>query len=742
MANPPALRPVRAAWSEPGALALAVILLAAVVFAYFPALLGGFLWDDDAHVTRAQLRSLHGLWRIWFEVGATQQYYPVLHSAFWAEHRLWGDHVLGYHLVNVLFHAAAAWLLATILRRVAFPFPALAAIAFALHPVCAESVAWISEQKNTLSALFYLGSALLYLRFDETRRRGFYAGALALFALALLTKSVTASLPGAILVILWWRRPLQWKRDVVPLLPWAVAGAVSGVFTAWAEARLIGAEGADFSFGPLERLLLGCRAALFYLGNALWPSDLMFIYPRWSLSASQLSPWLAFLAVAALLAALVALARKSRGPLAAFLFFLGTLLPVLGFVNVYPFLFSFVADHFQYLALIGVVVPSVWAIGKAADRLPFAAGSCLVFAVPAVLGILTWRECGMYRDSEVLYRTTISRNPGAWLMHYNLAVVLGERPGGLPESVTEYRQTLKLNPGHWAAHNNLATALLKTPGHTDEAIAEYETALRLNPAFAEAHNNLGVALAQVPGRLGEAVEHERAALRLRPDYDAAHDNLGVFLMRGPGPLADAVRQFEEAVRIAPENAGYHYNLANAISRSPGRLADAELQYREALRLRPGFAEAHSNLGAVLARMPGRLNVAIAEYEAAARLEPGRAQIHANLGNALSRAAGRGPEAIAEYGAALRLDPKDAETHLSLGVALSDMPGRLPDALAEFTEAVRLEPGSATAQFCLGVALARSGRPGQAQEHLESAVRLRPDFADARNALARLRAEGR
>jgi tetratricopeptide (TPR) repeat protein len=742
VANPPALRPARPAWSEPGTPALAVILLAAVVLAYFPALLGGFLWDDDAHVTRAQLRSLHGLWRIWSEVGATQQYYPVLHTAFWAEHRLWGDHVLGYHLVNILFHAAAAWLLAAILRRVAFPFPALAAVAFALHPVCAESVAWISEQKNTLSALFYLGSALVYLWFDETRRRGFYAGAFALFILALLTKSVTASLPGAILVALWWRRPLEWKRDVVPLVPWFAIGAVSGLFTAWAEARLIGADGADFSFDPLERLLLACRAVLFYLGKALWPVDLMFIYPRWSIGANQVGPWLAFLTVAALLAVLVALARKSRGPLTAFLFFLGTLLPVLGFVNVYPFLFSFVADHFQYLALIGIVVPSAWAIGKAAARLPIAAGAFIVFAVPSVLGVLTWRECRMYRDSDVLYRTTISRNPGAWLMHYNLAVVLGERPGGLAESIAEYRQTLKLNPRHWAAHNNLATALLKTPGHTDEAIAEYEAALRLNPAFAEAHNNLGVALAQVPGGLGEAVEQERSALRLRPDYDAAHDNLGVFLMRTPGSLADAVAQFEEAVRIAPGNAGYHYNLANALSRSAGRLAEAEFQYREALRLRPDLAQAHSNLGAALARMPGRLADAIAQYEAAARLEPGNAQIHANLGNALSRADGRRPEAVAEYGAALRLDPKDVETHLSLGVVLSGMPGRLPDALAEFTEAARLEPDSATAQYCLGVALARIGRPAQAQTHLESAVRLRPDFAEAKKALAQLREESR
>src|SRR5215467_4647730 len=185
---------------------LAVLLAGAILFAYLPALQGSFLWDDEAHVTRPDLRSLRGLGRIWFDVGATQQYYPLLHSAFWFEHRLWGDATVGYHIVTVLLHAFAVCLLLQVLRRLKVPGAALAAAIFALHPVHVESVAWIAEQKNTLSAVFYLMAMLAYLRFDEERDMPSYSLASTFFGLALLTKTVTATLPAALLVIFWWRR--------------------------------------------------------------------------------------------------------------------------------------------------------------------------------------------------------------------------------------------------------------------------------------------------------------------------------------------------------------------------------------------------------------------------------------------------------------------------------------------------------------------------------------------------------
>ena len=334
----------------------AAALVLAVLFVYQPAWHGGFIWDDDAHVTRPELRSWHGLYRIWFDLGATQQYYPLLHSAFWLEHKLWGDATLGYHLVNILLHATAAVLVALILRRLAIPGAYLAAAIFALHPVQVESVAWITELKNTLSAVFYLGAMLVYLRFDQTRKTPLYWWALGLFVLGLLSKTVTATLPAALLVIFWWRQGrLSWRRDVVPLLPFFGLGAAAGVLTAWVERKLIGAEGAAFELTIIERCLIAGRAIWFYLGKLVWPAELIFIYPRWHVSQAIWWQYLFPAAALLLLAVLWGLRRRWRGPLAGLLFFVGTLLPVLGFCNVYPFIYSFVADHFQYLASLGMI---------------------------------------------------------------------------------------------------------------------------------------------------------------------------------------------------------------------------------------------------------------------------------------------------------------------------------------------------------------------------------------------------
>jgi len=739
----PAFRPAKPAWADAEAALTACLILGLVVVAYLPALTGGMLWDDDAHVTKLSLRSLHGLWRIWFEVGATQQYYPLLHSAFWVEHRLWGDTVLGYHLVNVLFHAAAAWLLFVILRMFAVPVPRLPALIFALHPVCVESVAWISEQKNTLSAVFYLASALVYLRFDATRRRSLYSWALLLFVLALLTKTVTATLPAALLVFLWWRRgKIEGRKDVLPLVPWFVLAAASGLFTAWAEKHYIGAEGADFSFTFLERLQLAGRVVAFYAGRLFWPSHLMFIYPRWTLSAHDATQWLYLLGVIIVVVAALVLSRRNRGFVAGLLFFIGTLFPALGFVNVYPFRFSFVADHFQYLASIGLIVPAAWLIWYALRSIPpgTALKAGLFMALPLFLGFLSSRQARDYRSSVVLYHATIAENPSAWLMHYNLAVDLGMKPDHIDEAIDEYRATVRLKPDHWEAHNNLASALLKRPGHADEAIAEYEAAIRYNPDYAAAENNLGVALEDVPGRLDDAKVHLERAIKIRPDYDAAHANLGTLLLGERISLPGAVTEFETAIRLAPTVADYHYDLGNALSLIQGRLEDAVAEYRKAIALNPDFAQAHSNLGVALSHTTDGAGEALAEYRTALRLEPSSAQIHLNLANTLSRMRGQRDAAVSEYREAIRLDASDAEAHYGLGLVLAGASGRSPEAVLEFQEAVRLNPGFAEAHFCLGVSLAINGHPiAEAEHQLELALEIRPNFEVARNALARMKA---
>jgi len=630
-----------------------------VLAAYLPALDGGLVWDDAAHITPAGLQSLHGLWRIWFELGATQQYYPLLHTAFWVEHHLWGDAVLGYHLTNVVLHAAAACLVAAILRYLRVPGAWLAAFVFALHPVCVEAVAWISEQKSTLSAFFYLASALCYLHFDKSRRQRDYLAATALFLAALLSKTVTATLPAALLVVVWWQRGrLSFRRDAAPLVPWFGVSAGAAVLTSYVETNYIGARGTEFALTLGQRCLVAGHAVWFYLSKLLWPAGLTFIYPRWNLdraAAEQVVYPLGVLAAAAALAWL-ALRRRQRGPLAGFLFFIGTLFPALGFINVYPSIYSFVADHYQYLACLGIIVPvcAALALGAGRIRTTDTLRVSAAAALALLLAILSWRQSGNYESSGTLYAATLANNPECWLAHNNLGTELLDQ-GRVPEALSHFQAALRLQPNYAQTYNNMGLALSRTPGRLRDAVTYFESAVRLQPDYAQAQNNLGLALSNLPGRQAQALEHFQAALQAKPDYAQAHDNLGSLLSRIPGRLPDAVQEYEAALRIDPGTAQAHYNLANALADMPGRVGDAIVQYREALRLEPGNAQAHNNLGIALASS-GRPADAIAEYHAAIESQPGFAAAHYNLAVALSKDPNSIKDCVTELQTTLQIDP--------------------------------------------------------------------------------------
>jgi protein O-mannosyl-transferase len=674
------------------------MIFCATLAAYFPALRGGLLWDDSSHLTKPGLQSFHGLWRIWFELGATQQYYPLLHSAFWLEHRMWGDAVAGYHLTNVALHALSACLAVAIMKRLSLPGAWLAGFVFALHPVNVESVAWISEQKSTLSGVFYLAALLAYLHFylqpDQNRRKSKYLLATGLFVLALLSKTVTATLPAVLLVIFWWRRGrLEWKRDVLPLLPWFAFGISAGLFTSWVERTLIGARGADFLLTPVQRVLIAGRATCFYAGKLLWPTNLTFFYPHWKIDPAVWWQWLFPAGVLAVVIGLVFVARRYRGPLAGFLIFCGTLFPVLGFLNIYPFRYSYVADHFQYLASLGIIVPVASVLVRAIERISSRRAVTIAYCsmLILVLGALTWRQCRMYRDIETLYRESLARNPGSWLAHYNLGVLFAEMPGRLPDAIAEYQAALRIKPDYAEAHVNLGNSLSQIPGRQPEAITEYRAALRIKPDYAEAHNDLGIALSFTPGRLPDAVAEYQAALQIDPDYAEAHLNLGNILSQTPGRQSEAIAEYQAALRINPNDAEAHFNLGNLLARTPGRLQDAIAEYQAALRIRPEYAKARYNLGIVLAVIPGRLADAIAEFQAALRINPDYAEAHNELGIVLAETPGRLQDAIAEYQAALRINPDYAEAHVNLGNALSQIPGRQSEAIAEYQAAVRIRP---------------------------------------------------
>jgi protein O-mannosyl-transferase len=709
---------------------LLAVLLLAVVAAYQPAWQGGVLWDDDAHITKPELRSWQGLWRIWFELGATQQYYPITHSAFWLQGMLWGDHLLGYHLVNIALHAVSAFLVVLVLRRLSVPGALLAGVAFALHPVQVESVAWMTELKNTLSGVFYFAAVLAYLSFDRSRRSRPYILAAILFVLALLSKSVTATLPAALLVVFWWQRgTISWRRDVLPLVPFFALAVAAGLTTAWVEHTMIGARGADFALSAIERFLIAGRAFVFYLRQSLWPANLVFVYPRWNVDAAVWWQYLYPASVVALLLLAWTFRGRTRAPLAALLYFGITLAPALGFVNVYPFRFSFVADHFQYLALVGVIALAAGATDRVASRLKMPPQTPTRFAAALLLaltlGAMTWQQSRLYADPRLLYEETLRRNPAAWLMHLNLGWLAGKNHSP-DEAVAHYQAALVINPDEPQVHQNLGTTWMEMGRHED-ALKEHQAAVRLAPGYAEAHLNLGVDLQHL-GRYEEAESAYRTALDIKPGLAAAHYDLGVLLIQ-LGRRDEGLARVNEALRIQPDypearrvlrdlsNSGQDakpagqaaldsktYADAGVALAQTGRFDEAAAQFREALRLDPGAAQVRGHLGYTLLHL-GRAAEAERELRLASRALPDNAAIRANLGNAL-QALGRLDEAVAELNVALQLEQGASRANMlnDLGVSLARL-GRMDEAVSKFQEAVRLNPSLSEAQANLAKALA-------------------------------------
>ncbi len=359
---------------------------------------------------------------------------------------------------------------------------------------------------------------------------------------------------------------------------------------------MIGAEGAAFELTIVERCLLAGRAIWFYIGKLFWPTELIFIYPRWQVSQAVWWQYLFPAAALLLLAGCWALRRWWRGPLAGLLFFVGTLFPVLGFCNVFPFLYSFVADHFQYLASLGVIAlvsAGATLLLKRCGRWnhPVGHAACLVLLVS--LGVLTWRQSRIYSDIDSLYRTTIARNPDCWMAHNNLGYALVDR-GCIDEAMAQYRRALEIKPDYVEALDNLGVALFGQ-GRLEEAMAQYQKALAIKPDSAEIHNNLGNALAN-RGRFDEALAEYRKALEIKPGYVEALNDIGATLFVQGRP-DEAMAQYRKALAIKPDYVGARYNLGNALA-NRGRFDEAMAQYEKVLDIAPDDWPARRNLGAV------------------------------------------------------------------------------------------------------------------------------------------------
>jgi tetratricopeptide (TPR) repeat protein len=479
-----------------------------------------------------------------------------------------------------------------ILRLLRIPGAELATIIFALHPVNVETVAWITERKNTLSGVFALAATLSYVKFDESRSRRNYALALGLFLLGLLSKTAIVTLPLAWLVIFWWKRgTISLRRDVVPVVPFLFLSAAAGLMTCWVEYVNIAYRARMLDLSLVDRCLIAGRAFWFQLGKVLWPSNLMFIYPRWEINGAVWWQYLFPIAVLGLLVLLWSLRRWSRGLLAGVLIYIFLLLPTLGFLNQYAFIYSWVTDHWQYLACLGIITPCASGIVLLTGRLKHWQAwlePAITLMLGGVLFVLSWQQSRMYTDIETLYRTTIARNPACWMACVNLGNIL-YKANRVPEAMSLFTQASRIKPA--VAHYSLGNALIEK-GRTSEGIEEYQEALRIDPDYAEAHNNLGSALFLM-GRTSEAIEEYRQALRINPDFAHAHNNLGNALVQTGRPL-EAIDQYKQALRNEPNSASTHNNLAAALAQM-GLTSEAIAQLKNALRINPNYIDARANL---------------------------------------------------------------------------------------------------------------------------------------------------
>lgn len=546
---------------------------------YWPALNGGFIWDDnDWIITRmGLLDSFTGVKSMWLHPSVLPQYYPLTATSFALDYQLWGTWTLPYHLENVLLHFLAAMLLWELLVRLRIPGAWLASAIFAVHPVMVESVAWITERKNVLSIVFFLGALLLYEQYSKVTAEptsqesgqdakannphpaALYALVFFLFFAALLAKTSVFPLPAVILLMVWWKTGrVRWRENVVPILRlFALALALCAI-TFFVERNNVGAKGADFMMTPGERILVAGHAFWFYLGKLFWPANLCFVYTRWHLDTRSGWQWvypLTALGVSIMLWTLRS--RIGRGPATAVFYYVGTLFPVLGFLNVFAMRYSYVWDHWVYLSAIGIIVLVAALVTRLAERLGRPA-LVYVFAalVLPLLTCLTWWHAADFESAGTIWEKTLALDPNCALAHCNLGAMYS-LAGNANEAIMHYRRAIELKPNYYEALYDYGVSLANQ-GRYDEAIEYYRRALAAYPTFPAALTSLGYALTQEK-KYDEAIKDYRGALRLDPNFINAHCNLGLALFE-KGDFPEAIQQLRDAADLNPDCAAGLNNL--------------------------------------------------------------------------------------------------------------------------------------------------------------------------------------
>jgi tetratricopeptide (TPR) repeat protein len=689
----------------------AMLIILAGLWVFCPALRGDWLWDDDRLITdNFQLRSLSGLWNIWFVPGSQWDYYPVEQMALWVEWHLWHTNKLGYHIVTLVLHLLSALLVWRLLGKFGLRLAWLGGLLFAIHPVQVESAAWMAELKNTLSLPPLLLAMIFYLDYEERRKTSDYLLAMGLFLMALLCKITVVMFPVVILLYAWWKRSRIGWSDLKTSAPFFVLSLAVGLITilggVWDRIFNHLAPGDVPDGGFAARLVLAGQEIAFYFSKSVLPVELLPVYPKWAVDPSSPIHYLPWLVLGGVVWWLWT-KRQSWGKhaLLGLGFFLINLMPCPGFIPAPNMGYAWTMDHFLYLPIIGLIGLVVAVLGQVEERLTPALRPVGVGMMAVAMALLAWEShsyAGLYINQETLWTYTLARNPEAWPAHNNLGIMLMQSDR-FADAIEQYEEALQLKPDYVEAHNNLGNVLQQT-GRLPEAMEQYKQALWSNPDYVQAHSNLGAALLKT-GRIPEAIEQFEQALKLKPDFAEAHNDLGAALQKS-GRIPEAIDQFKQASQLEPDDADLHNNLGLCLQKS-GRVEEAIEQFKQALQLEPDNAGVHYNLGSALEKM-GRISEATEQYEETLRFNPDYAEAHNKVGIALFQK-GQVDEAIAHFQKALEINSNYADAHNSLGIALFKK-GEMDKAIAQFQEAIRLDPDNSSMQNNLAKveAMARRG----------------------------------
>lgn len=609
-----------------------ILVLGLIV--YWPALHAGFIWDDDMFLTLNPLiKASDGLRRFWFTNQAAD-YWPLTSTSLWLEWRLWGMNPMGYHTTNVVLHLIESLLLWKILYRLKIPGSYLAAVLFLIHPLNVESVAWITQSKNTMAMLFFLITCLCFTNSEETSNQSpyyknkWYYVSLLMFICALLSKGSVILLPIVLLGIIYTKKSVQ-ASDLVKLVPFTISAFIFTFINVWFQNHATHETIRIANF--TERLLGAGAVPWFYLSKIVFPNNLSFIYPQWNISTTNYILWISLVASLVMSVGSLSLLRSKFSFISySWLYFCLMLIPVMGFADIYFMKYSLVADHYCHLAIIGILVLLAYCFEMLVVRFvrikPYAEG--LMVGCILILSLLSLRECLKYKNLETLYNTTLHINPEAWFAETNLVVLLCDT-GRLDDAIKHGEHAVALKANQPETHYNLGCALSKARRYP-EAISQYVLALQLRPNYRDALFNLGNAFHAISD-FKNAIDVFSKVIRLDPKSIEANTNLGACLAH-EGRYDEACVVFEKVIALRSPTVKSYINYGNALANA-GNLTKACEVFRHTVEAYPYSAEAHNNFAMALSDA-NLLKEAIDEFKRATQLDPTALSYHSNLAKVL------------------------------------------------------------------------------------------------------------